>query len=206
MIKLIATFILLFITLNLFSQVKNNDSYGISVGSGETGIYTLGKTIGGPGYIGLSTFEAGLNYYNPLNNFMDFESGIYYHHNKIKITPDFYPGVDLTPHYTNCNLFYIPLNLKVMFLKYLFIDGGMLLNMDVSSNSDISNQTSIGANFGFGIQIPILKHYSITINPYVNIHEIYKLDRHDSMESIIGDGVRITLKINPPHIKAINHN
>ena len=206
MIKLLATFTLLFITLNLFSQDVNKDSYGISIGSGQAGLYTLGKAyVGGPDYEGLSAIEAGLNYYHPLNKFLYFESGIYWHHNKIKITPNLDPGFELTPRYTNLNFFYIPVNLKLMFLKYFFIDGGMLLNMDVSTHSDISNQTAIGADFGFGIEIPIFKHYSITINPYVNIHELYKLDRHDLGESILGDGVRFTLKINPPHIKAVSH-
>jgi hypothetical protein len=206
MIKLLTTFTLLFITLNLFSQDANKDSYGISFGSGQTGIYTLGKTEGGPGHDGISTFEAGLNYYHPLNQNLYFESGLYWHYNKIKTTPNFYPGVDLTPRYSNCNIFYVPLNLKLMFLKYFFIDGGMLLNLDVSTHSNISNQTAIGADFGFGIEIPVLKHYSITLNPYVNIHELYKLDRHDLMESIIGDGVRLTIKMNKTHFKSVPHN
>ena len=193
--KLLATFTLLFITLNLFSQDVNKDSYGISIGSGQSGLYTLGKAyVGGPDYEGLSAIEAGFNYYHPMNKFLYFESGIYWHHNKIKITPNFYPGADMTPRYTNLNLFYIPVNLKVMFLKYFFIDGGMLLNMDVSTHSDISNQTAIGANFGLGVEIPVFKHYRIIINPYVNIHEIYKLDRHDLGENILGDGIRITIK------------
>ena len=193
--KLLAFFILVFISLNLFSQNVNKDSYGISIGSGDSGLYSLGKGfVGGPDYIGLTSFEAGFNYYHPLNKSLYFESGFYWHHNKIKITPNFYPGADMTPRYTSLNLFYIPVNLKLMFLKYFFIDGGMLLNMDVSTHSDISNQTAIGANFGLGVEIPIFKHYSITINPYVNIHEIYKLNRHDLGESLLSDGFRITIK------------
>ena len=80
------------------------------------------------------------------------------------------------------------------------------MNLDVSTHSDISNQTAIGADFGFGIEIPVFKHYSISINPFVNIHELFKLDRHDLGESIIGDGVRLTLKINTPHLKGITRN
>jgi hypothetical protein len=194
MIKYLISFILVFISLNLFSQEINKDSYGVSFGSGETGIYTIGNVVGGPGYVGVSTFEVGFNYYHPLNKFFYFESGLYWHHNKIKITPNFYPRADMTPRYTNLNLSYIPVNLKVMFLKYFFIDGGMLLNMDVSTHSDISNQTAIGADFGLGVEIPVFKHYRIIINPYVNIHEIYKLDRHDLGENILGDGIRITIK------------
>src|ERR1035437_8110387 len=145
MIKLLATFTLLFITLNLFSQDVNKDSYGISIGSGQAGLYTLGKAyVGGPDYEGLSAIEAGFNYYHPLNKFLYFESGLYYHHNKIKITPAPYPGAVFNPRYTN-------------------------------------------------------------LNPYVNIHELYKLDRHDLGKSILGDGARFTLKINPPHIKAVSH-
>jgi len=197
--KYLVTLILVFISLSSFSQETKKqesykDSYGISIGSGESGLYTLGKSVGGPDYLGLSAIEAGFNYDHPLNKFLYFESGIYWHHNRIKITPGVNPGVDMTPRYTNLNFFYIPVNLKVMILKYFFIDGGMLLNMDVSTHSEISNQTAIGADFGFGLEIPVFKHYSITINPYVNIHELYKLDRQDLGESIIGDGVRFTIK------------
>jgi len=194
--KRLVFFILVFITLNSFSQETNKDSYGISIGTGQSGLYTLGKAyvIGGPDYEGLSAIEVGLNYYHPLNKFLYFESGLYYHHNKIKITPAPYPGAVFNPRYINLNLFYIPVNLKLMFLKYFFIDGGMLLNMDVSTHSNISNQTAIGANFGMGVEIPVFKHYRIILNPYINIHEIYKLDRHDLRESILGDGIRITIK------------
>ena len=194
MIKLLASFILVFITLNLFSQEINKNSYGISVGTGQTGIYTLGKTVGGPSHDALSTFEVGFNYYHPLNHTVYFESGLYWHYNKIKMTPNFYPGIDMTPRYNNCNLLYVPLNLKVMFLKYFFIDGGLLFNVDISRNSNIANQTGLGTDLGFGVEIPVLKHYSITINPYINIWGLYKLNRMDLSESLLGDGIRITFK------------
>lgn len=194
MTKIFATFVLVFITLNLFSQEINKNSYGISIGAGETGISTKEGIIGGPGYSALPNIEAGLNYYHPLIKKVYFESGLYWHYNKIKITPNFYPGTDLTPRYYNCNLLYVPLNLKVMFSKYFFIYGGFLFNADISQNSYISNQTGIGTDFGFGVEIPVLKHYSISISPYVNINGLYKFNRQDLNESLISDGIRITIK------------
>jgi hypothetical protein len=195
MIKLLASFILIFISLNLFSQEINKNSYGISVGAGEAGIYTNGDIMGGPGYDACSSFEAGFNFYHPLYHKVFFESGLYWHYNKIKVTPNFYPGMDMTPRYYNCDLLYVPLNLKVMLSKHFFIHGGLLLNVDISNSSPISNQTGLGSDFGFGVELPVFKHYSISINPYVNIHGLYKIDRHDDFsESLISDGIRITFK------------
>jgi hypothetical protein len=193
--KHLASLVLVFITLNLYSQNLNKNSYGISIGTGETGVYSSEKTMGGPGYGASSTFEAGFNYCHPLNHTFSFESGIYWHYNKISVTPSFYPGIDMTPRYYNCNLLYVPLNLKLMFAKYFFIDGGLLFNVDISRNSDIANQTGLGTDFGFGVEIPVFKHYCISINPYINIWGLYKFDRLGSGECLLGDGIRITFKI-----------
>ena len=192
--KLLAAFILVFSTLNLFPQDITKNSYGISVGTGQSGIFSLAKTDGGASHDALSTFEAGFNYYHPLNHTLYFESGLYFHYNKIKITPGFYPDMDLTPRYYNLNLLYIPLNLKKMLSKYFFIHGGLLFNVDISNNSAISNQTGIGTDFGFGLELPVFKHYSISINPYLNINGLYRFKRTGLSESLLGDGIRITFK------------
>ena len=193
MIKILASVVLVFITLNLFSQ-NIKSSYGLSVGTGESGIYSTEQLMGGPGYIALSTFEAGFNYYHPLKHTLYFESGLYWHYNKIKETPDFYPGIDMTPRYYNCNLLYVPLNLRLVFAKYFFIHGGLLLNVDISQNSNIANQTGFGTDLGFGVEIPVFKHYRICINPYLNIYGLHKFDRLGSGECLLGDGIRITFK------------
>jgi hypothetical protein len=196
MIKLLASVVLVFSTLNLFSQEINKNSFGVSaVVTGESGVYsTFGKSMGGPGYGAGSTFEAGLYYSQPFNHTFSFESGIYWHYNKISVTPSYYPGIDMSPRYYNCNLIYVPLNVKLLFAKYFFIDGGLLLNVDVSHNSNISSQTGLGTDFGCGVEIPVFKHYRIVINPFVNIFGLYKFNRMDLSESLLGDGIRITFK------------
>jgi len=88
----------------------------------------------------------------------------------------------------------MPLNVKLLFAKYFFIDGGLMLNVDVSHNSNISSQTGLGTDFGCGVEIPVMKHYRIVINPFVNIFGLYKFNRMDLNESLVGDGIRITIK------------
>ena len=112
--NLLAAFILVFLTLNLFSQDITKNSYGISISTGTTGIFSTSKSYGSSTDVN-STFEAGLNYYHQLNHTLYFESGLYYHYNKIKVTSTMYPGTDMTPRYYNFDLLYIPLNLKKCF-------------------------------------------------------------------------------------------
>lgn len=195
--KLIFFVILSIITLNLFSQEVKENRFGISFSMGQTGIYSGEKTvIGGPGYEGLTGWEVGLNYYHPLTKMLNLESGIYWHYNKIKEIPDYYPGMDLSSRYYNCNLFYVPLNLKVMLSKWFFVHGGLLLNIDTSISSPISNQTGLGTDFGFGIVIPVSSHFKISINPFLNIHGLLRLEKGSYPQSLIADGIRITFNIN----------
>ena len=83
-----------------------------------------------------------------------------------------------------------------MLSKHFFIDGGLLFNVDISNNSAISNQTGIGTDFGFGLELPVFKHYSISINPYLNINGLYSLTEMDldKAYSVMGSGLH--LKIN----------
>ena len=191
--KLFISGFLLFITLNLFSQDLKNSTYGISFGIGKSDIYQQ-PLDGGPGYDGLTSYELGLNYNRPITKLFSFESGLYWHYNQIKITPNYNPGLDMTSKYYNCNLLYVPLNARLMFLKCFFINGGLLLNLDISKDSHISNQTGVGTDLGVGVEIPALNLFKICINPYVNIHGLYRFEKENYPQSLFDSGIKIIIK------------
>ena len=66
--------------------------------------------------------------------------------------------------------------------------------LPISHDSGISNQTGIGTDFGFGLELPVLKHYSISINLYLNINGLYRFNRKGLSQSVLGDGIRIIFK------------
>jgi hypothetical protein len=193
---LIAVFLLI-LALNLSAQDSTKNTFGISVNLGRTEVFRgFGKSDGGSGIEGSSSFDIGLNYFKPTTRTLTFVSGLFWHHNKITVTPEFIPVVATPPKYYNSNLLYIPINERLTILKYFFIEGGVLLDLDMSINSQLNNQTGIGSNIGLGLEIPVFKHHKVSISPYLNVHSIFQLthDHNHSFGNLIDSGFRITIR------------
>jgi len=176
-----------------YSQETKTNSYGITVGLGNA--YVMQKSIeGGVGYDLENGLELGLNYYRKLAHNLKFESGIFWHQNQLRVTPNFYPGIDMAPHYSKIRIIYIPLFLRINILKYLFINGGIIGDIDLSNENYINDQTGIGAGVGFGGEIPVFKKFIVQINPYINLHGLILAGQVNYPERIFDSGIKIGLR------------
>jgi hypothetical protein len=86
----------------------------------------------------------------------------------------------------------IPISLRVNFLKHLFVNGGALIDVDLSSNSAVSGQNGLGLMAGFGAKYNFNSGLSIFVNPYAKFHALLMIPAEKGYKSRINEtGIRI---------------
>lgn len=187
----------IFINLNvLYTQEDvtkfKNAKIGITFSSfGENDVFIFNEFIGGPSYNSDYFYTLGINYVYPLNKWLEAETGIEYSSHNIVIQPNLPPNMDNSPRKANLTLINIPATLRANFLKYFFINGGLIVDIDGSTNSPIDNQTGIGAMLGFSIKYDFDFGISAFVNPYTKIHSLIPLQNWQYHQRIWENGIRI---------------
>ena len=169
---------------------------GITFSSfGENDVVRSQELMGGASYPGDTFFTLGINYLSKLNNFLDVETGIEYSNHKIIVKPMVIPNMDsYSPNYrSSISLINIPVTLRVNFLKYCFINGGLLFDMDASTSSPIDSQTGIGSVMGLGIKYDFKSGLSVFANPYYKMHSLAQFSSADNHQRLIESGFRFGL-------------
>ena len=171
---------------------------GITFSSfGENDVVRSQELIGSASKSGDSFYTFGINYLYKLNNTFDVETGIEYSNHKIIIKPMVIPNMDTySPNYSaNLSLVNIPITLRVNFLKYCFINGGILFEMDTSTSSPIDGQTGIGSILGLGIKYEFKSGLSVFANPYIKAHSLVPFTSGDNHQRLLETGFRFGLMV-----------
>jgi len=118
------------------------------------------------------SFAYGVSYIKPLNKWLDVETGLEYLScpivtKSIVSTPN---GVTTLTRSATLSMFSLPVTVRVNFLKYFFVNAGLLLDIDVSSNSIINSQSGLGSLLGLGLKYDFKNGISVFVNPYSKIH------------------------------------
>jgi len=92
---------------------------------------------GAAGYSGDGFYIVGVTCQIPINSRLNLETGLEYAKHIIVISPNLPPDENNTPYKSNFKLLSIPVTLKMDFMKYLFVNGGCLLDLDTSSSRPI---------------------------------------------------------------------
>jgi len=198
-----ALFILCFIFIASFSSYaqKNEDEprkgqIGITFSSfGENDVVRSKDLLGSASYNGDKFFTFGINYLYKLNNTFDIETGIEYSNHKIIVKSMVLPDMNTySPHYSaNLSLVNIPITLRVNFLKYFFVNGGILFEMDAGTSSPIDGQTGIGSVLGLGIKYDFKSGFSVFANPYIKAHSLVPFTSGDNHQRVMESGFRFGL-------------
>jgi len=198
-----ALFILYFVFVASLSSIaqKNEDEtrkgqLGITFSSfGPNDVVRSQELMGSASKIGEEFFTFGIDYLSKLNSFLDVETGIEYSNHKIFVKPMVLPNMDsYSPNYrASISLINIPVTLRVNFLKYCFINGGLLFEMDASTSSPIESQTGIGSVMGLGIKYDFKSGLSVFVNPYYKMHSLVPFSSADNHQRIIESGFRFGL-------------
>jgi hypothetical protein len=160
----------LFTTIFLIAQKNGNKSIGIYLPVLANNIAgKIWPAKGVTGYVGNGSHSFGINYIYSTCKCSAYEAGIEFSTHSITIepAPNLLPN---KPYDTRINLLSIPIALRMNLLKYFFVTGGTMLDIDVSKQKDISNQSGFGASFGFGFKYDFNAGIGFYINPYFKSH------------------------------------
>ena len=149
--------------------------------------------IGGPGYFGDKFYSIGISYIYPLNHTFDLETGIEYSNHKILVESNAMPSTVKTTSISKLSIMSLPVSIRLNFLKYCFINGGLFLGTDMSSTSPITRQNGIGTNFGLGLKYDFKCRFSAFVNPYAKMHSLISFSSSDNHQRLIESGFRFGL-------------
>jgi hypothetical protein len=148
-------------------------------------------------YKGTSFYTVGISYIRGLNKWLEIETGLEYSKQNIRLIPNIYPGLEIFMRTEKMELILlnVPATLRANFLKYFFINGGLLIDLDISNNIFIENQTGIGGIVGLGVNYDFNFGLSVFLNPYIKAHSwIYAGERQKILEKGFRLGVTYDLR------------
>lgn len=175
-------------------STTSDGKIGLSFSSfGNNDVFRVQSLCGDASYDGDYFYTIGINYFYIINRWLELESGLEFSKHRIVATPPF-SGIEngiLMPIKANTSLLSIPLVMRANFWKYFFINGGLVLEFDTSSESLIDNQSGIGAQFGVGLKYDINRLFSLYINPYTRIHSLVPFADRKYHQRIWENGVKV---------------
>jgi hypothetical protein len=169
-LKLLIIVCLLTVQTSLNAQNKSSNKAGITFSS--LGVDDIFGKSGNDKYIceGKNFYTVGLTYIRGLNKWLEIETGVEYSSHNIKISTNTLTDMYMRTPNTKLMLLDIPATLRANFLKYFFVNGGVLIDIDVSDNMYIGNQTGIGGIVGLGVNYDFDCGLSVFLNPYIKAH------------------------------------
>jgi hypothetical protein len=169
-LKLLIIVCLLTVQTSLDAQKKYSNKTGITFSS--LGVNDIFGKSGNAKYIyeGKNFYTFGLTYIRGLNKWLEIETGLEYLNHNIKVNPNTLNDIFMRTQDTKLLLLNIPATLRANFLKYFFVNGGVLIDIDVSNNRYIENQTGIGGIAGLGVNYDFNCGLSVFLNPYIKAH------------------------------------
>lgn len=118
--------------------------------------------------------DLGITYIQPINNWLDFETGIEFSSHSFR-TKSMIPNGPHSVSHSYLLFVDIPLTVRVHFLNYLFAQGGVLI--DYTSRSSRYNITGIGQMLGTGVEYEFHSGISLFFNPYIKFHSTIPFSR-----------------------------
>ncbi|MDR2955842.1 MAG: porin family protein [Prevotella sp.] len=195
---------LLSFALNVTAQDNTNkyprNEIGIYSAIGSNDLIRLESIEGDGSYNNDGLVAIGLNYIYGINRKFDLETGVEYsNHNIIYKPPYMGEGFDYSQKKKKFKLITIPLTARFNFWRYFFLNGGALIDFDLSDNDGyIDKQTGIGATLGLGAKYEFSFGLTAYINPYLKLHTLipFSAERYHqrARESSIRLGVTYKLK------------
>ena len=194
-------YVLLFIFVLFASEMKAQKAeVGITFSAlSDNSIARFGDNyISDSGTDAGKSYTFGITYLKPLNKWLNVETGIEFLQSKASIHSivSTTSGVTTVFRYGTLSLLNVPLGLRANFWKYCFVNGGVFLDIDVSSNSPVQTQTGLGSLLGFGLKYDFKTGISLFVNPYMKIHSFplsFQTDQEHLLESAVRFGVSYKL-------------
>lgn len=145
---------------------------------------------GGASYDVGSYYNIGILYEKGLSNSWKFETGLVWSkYQTSKTYIDYFsPNLNKVQYDLAFQAVQIPVNFKFVFLNYLFLNAGIIANLQLDQKAEIKT-SGIGANIGFGAKYDFKQGHTIFANPYISTQNIIHLN--NSRIGIFEIGLRI---------------
>lgn len=189
-------FLLIFCSvITFYSYAQKSESrkgkIGITFSTfGENDVIRSEPLMGEASYNSDQFYTFGIFYTYKLNNTFDFETGIEYAKHKIIIDP-FDPPYDEAPSRgAQFFLVNIPITVRINFLRYCFVNGGLNLDFDPTVSSPIDSQNGIGALLGLGLKYDSKYGISALVNPYIKAHSLISFSPVENRQRVLESGFR----------------
>ncbi|WP_028298031.1 outer membrane beta-barrel protein [Olivibacter sitiensis] len=120
---------------------------------------------------GRSQSKFGLHYTYQLNERLGIESGIQY----LKYRYDLRPaptGIPQTATAHELQLLSVPVYGKFSFLRFLYLNGGVMLDIEAKNSGGVNSQSGIGAGVGIGAQYYLKNGIGFFLNPQLIQHRV----------------------------------
>ncbi len=162
---------------------------------GDNDVITSSDLVGAPGYDGNGFWSTGIVFSQNINKWLEWESGLEYSRHEITVLPNLPPQSDADPRKERLALITIPFTLKAGFLKYFFVNGGLMLDMDVRGSSPVDDQTGIGPVLGTGVKYDFGSGISLFLNPYARIHSLLPFSGAKYHQKLLDSGIRFGITL-----------
>ena len=160
---------------------------------GENDLIQFQDLVGAPSYDGVSYFFVGLTYLRSINLLLEWQTGIEYAHHKVQINPNVGPDVNAVSREEQLDLVVIPIGVRLNFLKYFFLDGGALLDLDLTSSGSVDSQSGVGINLGVGCSVPVVPRLSFVLKANARAHALVPFSSEKYHERLLENGVHLGL-------------
>ncbi|MCE7042551.1 hypothetical protein [Dyadobacter sp. CY312] len=151
------------------------------------------NVVGGADFESKGSSAFGMRYILKSKKAITFETGLEYARHKYVISSNLPPNIPATSREEKVELLSVPVYAHLNFLKYLFVHGGALVDVELNKKNSIDKQSGIGLGLGLGGQINI-KRISFVINPFLQRHAFVSFpDDTGTRQSLLNTGVRVGL-------------
>ncbi len=133
--------------------------------------------------------SVGITVFHRLNNTFGLEGGIEY--SLFDVEQKIKNGNQVDTTQTNLSLLEVPMLVRFPIQKHFYLNGGLLLNLDMNSTSAVSSQSGIGLMAGAGAMYQFKTGFSIFANPYVKMHSLLRFQSVKEKNSLIEYGVKL---------------
>ncbi len=157
----------------------------------ENDVVLFEELVGAPSFSGDGFYSLGICLVLPLGGRLDAESGMGYSRHRIRVEPNLPPQGEPRSDIRNLHLIDIPVTLLAGFLKYFFVNGGLVLEIDPTLDSPLDNQSGIGALAGIGFKYDFRGGLSLFLNPCIKGHALLPFSMEGKPTRIIESGVRL---------------
>lgn len=190
--------IITFFIVSLYSSAKAQQfEINLIGGLSSNTVLRFVRLDGGGSYAGDGAWHTGIGFNKELKENLWLTTGLVYNQHHIKITPEYFPDIEIVTRIESIQILSIPLEVRLGFLKYFFINGGPNLDFGINNNTDwTDSQSGLGWRMGIGAKIEFRKVVFV-INPYLKVHSLpaFNPERYQQhlMESGVSFGVGYTL-------------